>query len=159
MDFVFAIRELVKIALSQAESPVSLVVARTVRYCIRSVRQRVKMGTKLGQRHRLVGRYAVPDEMEIVLAKVDNSSTIGVFHKCVAHVPFVRNGPIENLCSTWDVVSTDRNLLFDEAQRIAHAVPRDACDRSGRARASTRAYRPRLVGRARHAVYQPTYWA
>ena len=81
---------------------------------------------QLGQRHPCVHRNAVADDVEVAVREVDDAAPGGILDVGVADVPFLRDGPVEDLGARRDLVELQGDPLADPAQGLADPVPGDA---------------------------------
>jgi hypothetical protein len=125
-NFVVVFRHLFQLPVRETETPVFLVIRGTVRNQIRLLRQGVKVGSQLGQRHRALYRNAVVYDVQIVPAKINDPFAAGVLNVGIANVPFAGHSPVEDPGAAGNFVDVERYFLFQASQRLAEAVAGDA---------------------------------
>ena len=92
----------------------------------RLVGERVDVLLQLGQGHPCVHRNAVAHDVEVAVREIDDAATVRILDVRVADVPFLRDGPVEDLRAARDLVELQGDPLADPTQGLADPVPGDA---------------------------------
>ena len=115
-----------KVVVAQAEAPILPVIRGSIGNPIGVGGQRVEMAFELSPGHRLSDGDAVANDMKIRPAEVDDSFSARVLDIGVADVPFLRNGPVENLFSRGDLMDFEGGVPFQDSQGLAETRAGDA---------------------------------
>ena len=156
-DVVEAVSQLVELRLRETEPPASRVVGRVVRNPRGVLRVRLQVRPELLERHHLVNRFAVPDDVQVRRLKIHHPAAVGRGDVRVADVPLVRNGPVEDLRAARHLVQLEWNAVRDLAQRFTDAGTRDAAaDREELGREGVHALANAHGGRRAHVAHEST---
>ena len=123
---VFGVGQLFELPMGHAESPRFVVIRRAIGDPVGVVRQTEEMPLQLGERHPASHRYAVADHVQVVLAEVDQAPAGEVFDPCVADVPLLRHGPVEDVRARSYLTDGDRNVTTQDVERLAYTIPGNA---------------------------------
>ena len=110
-----------ELAVREAEAPGAAVVRRPIWDDVGLIGQRVEPLAQRLQRERSSHRLAVGDDVEIRLAKVDDTSAVGRRDVGVADVPLVRDDPIEHTRAARNLGPADRDLLGEHVEGRPYA--------------------------------------
>jgi hypothetical protein len=64
--------------------------------------------------------------MQIALVKIDHTLAGGVFDVGIPDVPFLRDGPVKDLGTGWDLSQLKRHCLLEKTKALPNAVSSDA---------------------------------
>ena len=123
---VLAVLERLELLVCHTEAPRFGVVRRAVGDQIWLIGERVDMLLQFGQRHPCIHGNAVADDVEVAVRHVHDAATGGILDVRVADVPFLRDGPVEDLRAARDLVQLQGDALADPTQGLADPVPGDA---------------------------------
>ena len=123
---VLAVLERLELLVLHAESPRLRVVGRAVRDEVRLVGERVDVLLQLGQGHACVDRHAVAHDVEVAVREVDDAAPTGILDVGVSDVPFLRDGPVEDLGARRDLMQLQGDPFADPAKGLADPVAGDA---------------------------------
>src|ERR1700691_4540588 len=73
-----------------------------------------------------IHRSGIAEHVQVALLEINDFSPCGIEDKCVADIPFFRNGPIEDLCSRGNLKELERDVFLKNAEGFAHAIASDA---------------------------------
>ena len=124
-NFVVVFRHLFQLPVRETETPVFLVIRGTVGNQIRLLRQGVKVGSQLGQRHRALYRNAVVYDVQIVPAKINDPFAAGVLNVGIANVPFAGHRPIKHPSSGGNFVYGKRDETLQAPKCLAKTITSD----------------------------------
>ena len=69
---------------------------------------------------------AVVDHVKVVLVKIDDSFTGGIFDESIPYIPLFRYGPVEDLRAGGNLENPERDAFADRPQSFANPVAGDA---------------------------------
>src|SRR5690606_5051402 len=115
-----------RIAMGQAEPPLTPVVARAVWYQVGLRRQCMQVMPERGEIHGGADRLGVADDVQVVPSELCEPIAVGCLDPSVLYVPLERHFPVERLAAGRYLVDGERDALADDAQRTANAVAGDA---------------------------------
>ena len=64
--------------------------------------------------------------MEIGVPEIDNSLAFRIPDVGVLDIPFIRDGPVEDLSSSWHFMNSQRDEGADFPERLTHSIPSNA---------------------------------
>ena len=108
--------------MTQAESPIALVIGCAVRDPIGMVRKSEEVRPKLLKTHFLMNRYAVIEDVQVRLLEIDNAFASRILYIGISNVPFEGHGPVEHLSPRRNFVHCDRDKPLQSIQRLSKAV-------------------------------------
>src|SRR5678815_2441513 len=81
------------------------------------------MRLELVERHPLVDRSGVADNVKIIAREIDDPISVFILDVRSANVPLVGNGPVESFSSRWHLMNRERrNDAADIRQSLAHSI-------------------------------------
>src|SRR5262249_34347499 len=112
--------------VTDAKAPGLLVVRRAIRNPVRTRGKAEQMRLQRVQRHHLVHRGAVIDDVQVRVREIDDLFAVHTLDPRIADVPLSRDRPVENACSGRHLVQGEWNLALEPGERLADAVAGDA---------------------------------
>ena len=119
---VLARLQLEQLPMGQAEAPGALVVGGPVRHHVRLLGKCVQALAQRIEREGRVHRLAVGDDVQRGVSEVDDARAIRSRDVRLAHVPLVRDDPVEDPGAARDLGAHDRDLLFQDVEGGPHSV-------------------------------------
>ena len=115
-----------ELSVGHAESPLLCVVGRPVGNEIRLLWKCEHVLLQLLERHLLMHRDAVVQDVQIRTPKIHDTLARWALYVGVANVPFTRHDPIEHLCPSRYLVQLEVDVATQQAQGLPHAITGDA---------------------------------